>query len=55
MMALGSWWMQESKFPPPLSQLRPKDERIRFFLFSCIGRKWETEPSGRRESILVMV
>ncbi|ACI58208.1 extracellular solute-binding protein family 1 (plasmid) [Rhizobium leguminosarum bv. trifolii WSM2304] len=31
MMALGSWWMQESKFPPPLSEFVHNMEGFDFF------------------------
>ncbi|MET3591317.1 raffinose/stachyose/melibiose transport system substrate-binding protein [Mesorhizobium shonense] len=31
MMALGSWWMQESKFPPPLSEYVQNMEGFDFF------------------------
>ena len=31
MMALGSWWMQESKFPPPLSELVQNMDGFDFF------------------------
>jgi raffinose/stachyose/melibiose transport system substrate-binding protein len=31
MMALGSWWMQESKFPPPLSEFVQNMEGFDFF------------------------
>lgn len=31
MMALGSWWMQESKFPPPLSEYVQNMDGFDFF------------------------
>ena len=31
MMALGSWWMQESKFPPPLSEFVQNMDGFDFF------------------------
>ena len=33
MMALGSWWMQESKFPPPLSPFVQNMDGFDFFYF----------------------
>ena len=37
MMALGSWWMQESKFPPPLSEFVQNMDGFDFFYLPPIG------------------
>ncbi|MBV8899636.1 MAG: extracellular solute-binding protein [Verrucomicrobia bacterium] len=36
MMALGSWWMQESKFPPPLSRFIQNMSGFDFFYFPAL-------------------
>jgi raffinose/stachyose/melibiose transport system substrate-binding protein len=36
MMALGSWWMQESKFPPPLSSFIQNMSGFDFFYFPAL-------------------
>jgi raffinose/stachyose/melibiose transport system substrate-binding protein len=36
MMALGSWWMQESKFPPPLSEYITNMAGFDFFYFPAL-------------------
>ncbi len=36
MMALGSWWMQESKFPPPLSHFIQNMNGFDFFYFPAL-------------------
>ncbi len=41
MMALGSWWMQESKYPPPLSQYVQNMSGFDFFYFPAL------EPNGK--------
>src|SRR5262249_54870706 len=35
-MALGSWWMQESKFPPPLSQYVQNMDGFDFFYMPAL-------------------
>ena len=44
MMALGSWWMQESKFPPPLSEFVAEHGRLRLLL-PAAGEGRRTPPS----------
>ena len=47
MMALGSWWMQESKFPPPLSQyVQNMDGFDYFYLPKLEGSKAASPPIG---------
>jgi raffinose/stachyose/melibiose transport system substrate-binding protein len=36
MMALGSWWMQESKFPPPLSEFVQNMDGFDFFYLPAV-------------------
>lgn len=36
MMALGSWWMQESKFPPPLSEYIQNMDGFDFFYLPAV-------------------
>jgi raffinose/stachyose/melibiose transport system substrate-binding protein len=47
MMALGSWWMQESKFPPPLSPLVQNMDGFDFFYFPALpGSRQASPPVG---------
>ncbi len=44
MMALGSWWMQESKFPPPLSQYIQNMSGFDFFYFPALAEGGKSSP-----------
>ncbi len=44
MMALGSWWMQESKFPPPLSPLVENMSGFDFFYFPALKEGGNVSP-----------
>ncbi|HEY2123793.1 MAG TPA: extracellular solute-binding protein [Chthoniobacterales bacterium] len=44
MMALGSWWMQESKFPPPLSQYVQNMNGFDFFYFQALEENGKPSP-----------
>jgi len=44
MMALGSWWMQESKFPPPLSALVQNMNGFDFFYFPALKEGGQASP-----------
>ena len=44
MMALGSWWMQESKFPPPLSQYIQNMNGFDFFYFPSLNEGGQVSP-----------
>ena len=44
MMALGSWWMQESKFPPPLSQYVQSMSGFDFFYFPALEENGKPSP-----------
>ena len=44
MMALGSWWMQESKFPPPLSQYIQNMNGFDFFYFPALKEGGQVSP-----------
>jgi raffinose/stachyose/melibiose transport system substrate-binding protein len=44
MMALGSWWMQESKFPPPLSQYIQNMSGFDFFYFPALEETGKPSP-----------
>jgi raffinose/stachyose/melibiose transport system substrate-binding protein len=44
MMALGSWWMQESKFPPPLSQYVQNMSGFDFFYFPALEENGKPSP-----------
>jgi raffinose/stachyose/melibiose transport system substrate-binding protein len=44
MMALGSWWMQESKFPPPLSQYIQNINGFDFFYFPSLKEGGQVSP-----------
>jgi raffinose/stachyose/melibiose transport system substrate-binding protein len=44
MMALGSWWMQESKFPPPLSQFVQNMNGFDFFYFPALKEGGQISP-----------
>jgi raffinose/stachyose/melibiose transport system substrate-binding protein len=44
MMALGSWWMQESKFPPPLSQYVQNMSGFDFFYFPALEENGKSSP-----------
>lgn len=47
MMALGSWWMQESKFPPPLSEYVQNMDGFDFFYLPAVpGAKSASPPIG---------
>ena len=47
MMALGSWWMQESKFPPPLSQYMQDMNGFDFFYMPALkGSDHASPPVG---------
>ena len=47
MMALGSWWMQESKFPPPLSQYVQNMDGFDFFYLPALkGSDHASPPVG---------
>jgi raffinose/stachyose/melibiose transport system substrate-binding protein len=47
MMALGSWWMQESKFPPPLSEFVQNMEGFDFFYLPPVpGARVASPPVG---------
>jgi raffinose/stachyose/melibiose transport system substrate-binding protein len=47
MMALGSWWMQESKFPPPLSSYVQNMSGFDFFYFPPLpGSNRPSPPVG---------
>ena len=47
MMALGSWWMQESKFPPPLSQYVQNMDGFDFFYMPALkGSDHASPPVG---------
>src|ERR1700745_2633963 len=51
MMALGSWWMQESKFPPPLSQLIQNMSGFDFFYFPALTARAHERALGVRRSL----
>src|ERR1700720_1079766 len=44
MMALGSWWMQESKFPPPLSPYVQNMSGFDFFYFPALEENGKSSP-----------
>jgi len=44
MMALGSWWMQESKFPPPLSRYIQNMSGFDFFYFPALNPDGKASP-----------
>ncbi|MGV1822329.1 extracellular solute-binding protein [Agrobacterium tumefaciens] len=44
MMALGSWWMQESKFPPPLSEFVENMDGFDFFYMPPVKEGNKTSP-----------
>jgi raffinose/stachyose/melibiose transport system substrate-binding protein len=44
MMALGSWWMQESKFPPPLSPYVQNMSGFDFFYFPALKEGAKPSP-----------
>jgi raffinose/stachyose/melibiose transport system substrate-binding protein len=44
MMALGSWWMQESKFPPPLSEYITNMAGFDFFYFTALKDGGKASP-----------
>jgi raffinose/stachyose/melibiose transport system substrate-binding protein len=44
MMALGSWWMQESKFPPPLSHFIQNMSGFDFFYFPALTTGGKPSP-----------
>jgi raffinose/stachyose/melibiose transport system substrate-binding protein len=44
MMALGSWWMQESKFPPPLSRYIQNMNGFDFFYFPALTQGGKSSP-----------
>jgi len=44
MMALGSWWMQESKFPPPLSKYIQNMSGFDFFYFPALAPGGKPSP-----------
>ncbi len=44
MMALGSWWMQESKFPPPLSEYVQNMDGFDFFYFPALPGSSQASP-----------
>jgi raffinose/stachyose/melibiose transport system substrate-binding protein len=44
MMALGSWWMQESKFPPPLSPYVQNMSGFDFFYFPALEEGGKPSP-----------
>jgi raffinose/stachyose/melibiose transport system substrate-binding protein len=44
MMALGSWWMQESKFPPPLSEFITNMAGFDFFYFPALKEGGNASP-----------
>jgi raffinose/stachyose/melibiose transport system substrate-binding protein len=44
MMALGSWWMQESKFPPPLSSFIQNMSGFDFFYFPALEEGGKASP-----------
>jgi raffinose/stachyose/melibiose transport system substrate-binding protein len=44
MMALGSWWMQESKFPPPLSPFVQNMNGFDFFYFPALKEGGQASP-----------
>ncbi|MBV9105447.1 MAG: extracellular solute-binding protein [Verrucomicrobia bacterium] len=44
MMALGSWWMQESKFPPPLSPFVQNMNGYDFFYFPALEEGGKSSP-----------
>lgn len=44
MMALGSWWMQESKFPPPLSAFVQNMNGFDFFYFPALKEGGQVSP-----------
>jgi raffinose/stachyose/melibiose transport system substrate-binding protein len=44
MMALGSWWMQESKFPPPLSKYIQDMSGFDFFYFPALTPDGKASP-----------
>ena len=47
MMALGSWWMQESKFPPPLSEFVQNMDGFDFFYLPPVtGSSSASPPVG---------
>jgi raffinose/stachyose/melibiose transport system substrate-binding protein len=44
MMALGSWWMQESKFPPPLASYVQNMSGFDFFYFPALTQGGKPSP-----------
>jgi raffinose/stachyose/melibiose transport system substrate-binding protein len=44
MMALGSWWMQESKFPPPLSRFIQNMSGFDFFYLPALTPDGKSSP-----------
>jgi raffinose/stachyose/melibiose transport system substrate-binding protein len=44
MMALGSWWMQESKYPPPLSPYVQNMSGFDFFYFPALEENLKPSP-----------
>ncbi|SDX79187.1 carbohydrate ABC transporter substrate-binding protein, CUT1 family [Ruegeria halocynthiae] len=44
MMALGSWWMQESKFPPPLSEYVENMDGFDFFYMPPVPGSTQPSP-----------
>jgi raffinose/stachyose/melibiose transport system substrate-binding protein len=44
MMALGSWWMQESKFPPPLSAYVQNMDGFDFFYMPALPNSNRASP-----------
>ncbi|MFV0333664.1 MAG: ABC transporter substrate-binding protein [Tropicimonas sp.] len=44
MMALGSWWMQESKFPPPLSEFVQDMDGFDFFYLPPVPGSTQASP-----------
>jgi raffinose/stachyose/melibiose transport system substrate-binding protein len=44
MMALGSWWMQESKFPPPLSRFIQNMNGFDYFYLPALTPDGKSSP-----------
>ena len=44
MMALGSWWMQEAKYPPPLPPLVQNMQGFDFFMFPALAAGGHASP-----------
>lgn len=44
MMALGSWWMQEAKYPPPLPSLVKNMQGFDFFMFPALSAGSHASP-----------